>query len=166
MWKTGRVNKRILSVCACVIQFRCYWWYWTKGRADYRWIRTFTPFVAPHSCKFESCTRPEINDRSRKSFISALEQCEFSSLIENRGCGLLLRNMLLRAQQMPYMNIYFWIMNDCVYEWHYPFCSSLKVVLEYCQFIFWGVNGRGNELKNLTKVPEHNRYWVLTKHLQ
>jgi hypothetical protein len=74
--------------------------------ADYRKIRTFAPCAVPHSDKFESCTRPEFNDRSRKSFISALEQRELSSLIENRGCGLLLRNMLLRAQQMSCMNIY------------------------------------------------------------
>jgi len=31
---------------------------------------------------------------------------------------------------------------------------------------FVGLNGRGNKLKNPTKMPEHNRYWLLTKNLQ
>ena len=151
MWKTARVNKWILNICVWVIHFRCYWWYWTKGRADYRWIRTFRPFVSPHSYKFESCTRPEINDRSRKSFISTLEQCEFSSLIENRGCGLLLRNMLLRAQQMSCTNI-------CIFELWMTVDTSDTTLSALSWKWFWdiaisffGLNWSGNKLKNLKR---------------
>ena len=167
-WKTGGVNKWILSIRACVIQFRCYWWYWTNGRADYRWIRTFSPFVEPHSYKFETRTRPEISGRSRKSFVSALEQCDFSSLIENRGCDLLLRKILLRAQQMSCMNIYIYIfelwmsvdasdanLSALHWKWFWNIASA-----------FLAVNGRGNKLKILTKITEHKLYWRITKKLQ
>jgi hypothetical protein len=68
--------------------------------------QSLTPHVVLHSYKFESCTRPKINERGRKLFISALEQCELSSLIESRGCALLLHNMLLRAKQMSCMNTF------------------------------------------------------------
>jgi hypothetical protein len=131
---------------------------------DYRWIRTFAACVVPHSDKFESCTRPEFNDRSRKSFISALEQCELSSLIENRGCGLLLRNMLLRVQQMSCMNIY---MN---YEWLWiratlPFLLFTVSDFGILPVHFIGVNRSGNKLKNLTSLSEYNRFWLFTKNL-
>jgi hypothetical protein len=156
MRKMGSVNKWILSTCACVIQFRCCWWHWTKGTADYRWIRTFPPFVAPHSYKFENRTRPEISGRSRKSFLSALEQCEFSSLTENRVCDLLLLKILLRAQQMSCMNIYIfelWMTVDpsdanlsaLHWKWFWNIASA-----------FFGVNGSGNKLKILQRYQNIN----------
>jgi hypothetical protein len=68
-----------------------------------------------------------------------------------------LRNMLLRAQQMSCMNIYIfeiWMTVDT--------SGTTLSALHWKRFwniasSFYGLNGRGNKLKILTKIPDHNR---------
>jgi uncharacterized membrane protein len=89
-----------------------------------------------------------------------------SPLIENRGCGLLLRNMLLRAQQTSCTNMNIYILYVYTLSKYIPYIFELwisvntsdttlsalywKWFLEYCQ-LFFGVNGSGNKLKKLQK---------------